>query len=393
MRFEFTPDQVAWRDEIRNFVKENLTPEILEEQRTGDPVLKGPLARAFLKKVEEKGWIGIGWPEEYGGMGQTWVKQLIFLEEFRYAGAPMIGMTLTSLAPTIMRVGSEEMKKEWIPRIVRGEVEMALGYSEPEAGSDLANLKTKAVAEGDEWVITGQKIWNSEAHRATHEFLACRTDPTAPKHKGISIILVPIHHPGVTIRPIYTWGDVRTNQIFFDDVRVPRGNLVGQLNQGWTYAMTALNLERFDIGIIADVRRLLEELVLFLKGTAIDGQVLAKDPVIRRSVAELHMEAEACRLLCYAAAWMLDVNQFPVQEMLMTKVLGSELKAKVGDVGTQILDLYGQLRQGSHRVPLHGALERIYRIAPFWRFGGGTNEIMRDIVAQRGLDLPRERAR
>lgn len=389
MRFEFSPDQLAWRNEIRDFLKENMTSEIASEQRAGDPIIKGPLAKEFVKRVEKKGWIGIGWPKEYGGMGETMVKQFIFLEEFRYARAPMIGMTLTSLAPTIMRVGSEEMKEEWIPKIIRGEVELALGYSEPEAGSDLANLKTKAIPDGDEFVINGQKIWNSEAHVATHEFLACRTDPTVPKHKGISIILVPIDHPGVTVRPIETWGDVRTNEIFFDNVRVPKSNLVGELNEGWSYAMMALNLERFDIGSIADVRRLLDELISFLKDTAIDGEILSKDKIVRHRIAELYMELEVCKLLCYVSAWMIDVNKVPIKEMLMSKIMGSELKAKVGDVGTKLMDFYGQLRQGSGRAPVNGDLERLYRIAPFYRFGGGTNEILRDTIAQKGLGLPR----
>ena len=392
MRFEFSPDQIAWRDEIRDFLKENMTPELELEMRKGDHYFmsRGPLAREFLKKVQDKGWIGISLPKEYGGMGETTVKHLIYLEEFRYARAPMIGMTFTSLVPIIIRVGSEEMKKEWIPKIVRGEVDLALGYSEPDAGTDLANLRTEAVLDGDEFVINGQKTWNSSAHIATHEWLACRTDPNVPKHKGISIILVPIDHPGITISPIYTWGGVRTNDAFFDNVRVPKRNLVGKLNEGWTYAMMALDLERLDIGIIGDVRRVLDDLILFLKGTVIDGEVLSKNKIIRHRIAALHMELEVCRLLCYFAAWLIDANKFSIKEMLMVKVMGSELKAKVGDVGTQVLDLYGQLRQFSRRVPLNGDLERLYRIAPFYRFGGGTNEIMRDTIAQKGLGLPRE---
>jgi len=363
MRFEFTEDQLVWRDEVRDFLRQNVTPELKEEKRNSDPVTNGPLAKAFLEKVEKKGWVGVGWPEEYGGMGETMIKQFIFMEEFRSAKAPAMGMTLTSLAPTIMQVGSEKMKKEWIPKIVSGEVELALGYSEPDAGSDLANLKTKAEIDGDEFVINGQKIWNSEGHVATHEFLACRTDPDAAKHKGISIILVPIDHPGVTVTPIHTWGDMRTNQVFFDNVRVPRDNLVGNLNEGWNYAMMALNLERFDIGSIADVRSLLVELVEFLKETTIDGEVLSKNILVRQHVAQLYAELELCKWLCYAAASIIDEKQFPIKEMLMGKIMGSELKAKVGDIGTQLMGLYGQLRQHSKWVPLNGDLERLYRVA------------------------------
>ncbi len=393
MRFEFTEDQIAWRDKIRDFLRQNVTPAIQQEKRNSDPITNGPLAKAFLEKVKKKGWIGIGWPKEYGGMGETMVKQFIFLEEFRTAKAPAIGMTLTSLAPTIMSVGSDEMKKEWIPKIVDGEIELALGYSEPDAGSDLANLKTEAVIDGDEFVINGQKTWNSEGHVATHEFLACRTDPDVPKHKGISIILVPIDYPGVKVLPIHTWGDVRTNEVFFDNVRVPRSNLVGNLNEGWTYAMMALNLERFDIGSIADVRRLLIEVVDFLKSTTVDGEVLSKNTIVRQRVAELYSELEICKWFAYAAAAMIDEKKFPMKEMLMGKVMGSELKAKVGDIGTQVMGLYGQLRQHSKWVPVNGDVERLFRVAPLFRFGGGTNEIMRDIIAQKSLKLPREGAR
>lgn len=389
MRFEFTAEELAWRDEVRDFIKDNMTPELEQEVLESDGVAKGPLAKKFLEKVAEKGWIGVGWPKEYGGMGYGMVKQFIFLEEMQYALAPRIGMTLTSLAPTIMRFGSEEMKKEWIPRIVRGEVELALGYSEPEAGTDLANLKTRAVLDGDEYVINGHKLWNSEAHVATHEFLACRTDPQAPKHKGISIILVPIDHPGVTVRPIDTWGDVRTNEVFFDNVRVPRKNLLGEPNKGWSYAMNALALERFDIASVAIQRRLLDELVKYLKETVLDGRVLARDTVIRHRVAGLFVELEVGKMLFYLAAWKIDQGEVPVKEAAMGKIFSSELRAKVCDVGMQVMSLYGQLRTGSRRVPVLGLIERYYRIAPFYRFGGGTNEILRDIIAQRGLGLPR----
>jgi 3-oxocholest-4-en-26-oyl-CoA dehydrogenase alpha subunit len=393
MRFEFTKDQIEWRDEVRDFLRVNVTPELKKERRELGPVVNGPLGKAFLKKVDKNGWLGIGWPKEYGGKGETMMKQFIFLEEFRVADAPWLGMTLTALTPTIMKVGSEEMKKEWIPKIVKGEVELALGYSEPDAGSDLAALTTEAVIEGDEFVINGQKTWNSEAHIATHEFLACRTDPDAPKHSGISIILVPIDYPGVTVVPIHTWGDIRTNEIFFDNVKVPLKNLVGELNEGWKYAMMALNLERFDIGSIADVRRMLIDVICFLKETTIDGEVLSKNIMIRQRVAELYAELEVCKWLCYAAAWMIDEGRMPTGKMLMVKIMGSELKTKFSDLGMQMMNLFGQLRQYSKWVPLHGELERLYRMSPTWRFGGGTNEILRDIIAQTELKLPREGTR
>ncbi len=393
MRFEFTDDQIEWRNEIRDFLYENNTSAIQEELaslETGGH--GGPLSKAFIEKIKEKGWIGIGWPKEYGGMGESAVKQLIFIEELKSANAPHLGLTLTSLAPTILAVGSEEMKKEWVPKFISGEVELALGYSEPDAGSDLANLRTEAVIDGDEFKINGHKTWNSHATVSTHQWLACRTDPNAKKHKGISIILVPIDDPGVKIVPIKTWGDVTTNEIFFDNVRVPRSNLVGNLNEGWTYSMMALNLERFDVGSIADGIALLPKLIRYLKETSIDGEVLSKNKDIRKQIAKLHTELEMTKWINYAAASQIDDGKSAIKEMLMTKIWGSELRAQIGDIGTQALNLYGQLRQHSKWVPVNGSVERSYRLAPFLRFGGGTNEIMRDLIAQMELKLPREGA-
>jgi alkylation response protein AidB-like acyl-CoA dehydrogenase len=389
MRFEFTEDQIKWRDEIRSFLIQNITPDLRQEMREVPEPEEGPLTKVFQKKVAEKGWNKVSWPVEYGGMGGTTFKQFILAEEFRYAHAPWLGMTMSSLGPTILNVASEEMKKEWIPKIVSGEVTFALGYSEPDAGSDLANLKTEAVIDGDEFVINGQKTWNSEGHVATHEFLACRTDPNVAKHKGISIILVPIDYPGVTISPIETWGTMTTNDAFFDNVRVPRSNLVGNLNEGWLYAMIALNLERLDIGSVAEMRSFLDEVIIFLKEKTIDGETLSKNTLIRQQIAELYTELEACKWLNYASAVMIDENKYPLKEMLMSKIWTTEIRTRFSYFATQALDLYGQLNQFSKWVPLNGDVDRFYRLHPVHRFGAGTNDVLRDVIAQKGLKLPR----
>ncbi len=254
MRYDFTPEQLAWRAEVRAFVREHLTPALLDELRESGNEGQGPLARAFVLKLRDRGWWGLPWPKEYGGLGRSAIEQWMFVDELEGAGAPMLPLTVTSVAPTIMRVGSEEQKQHWLPRIKAAEVEFALGYSEPEAGTDLAALRTRAVLDGDHWVINGQKMWNTMAHTATHNWLAIRTEPDAPKHKGISMMIVPMDAPGVTVQPIYVWPGLRTNALFLDNVRVPRDHLIGERGMGFYYAAMALNFERLSIGSVAMTR-------------------------------------------------------------------------------------------------------------------------------------------
>ncbi len=388
MEFEFTEKQRALQQEVRDFIKENATPELMEEIKDNTGAY-GPHYKVWIKKLAGKGWLGAGWPKEYGGLGWGAFEQWIVNDELDYAGVPGAGTGVTMMGPTIMRVASEEMKKEYLPRIISGEVEFVLGYSEPNAGTDLASLKTKAVIDGDDFVINGQKIWNSAAHFGTHEWLAVRTDTDAPKHKGISVIIVPMDSPGITVRPLWTWGDVRTNETFFDDVRVPRKNLVGELNQGWYYITAALDFERVAIGPSGQMRRLLEKMVEYVKETQYQGQVLSKHPVVRQQLAGLANDLKVNRLFSLKCAWMVDQGVIPNKEAQMVKVFSTELRTKLADVGMQIMGLYGQLKTGSKWAPLAGEIEHFYRAAPFLRFGGGTNEVLRDIVARRGLGLPR----
>ena len=388
MDFEFTEEQKAWREEIRRFIKENATPGLYEEIReAGGETSSGPETRAWTKKLVEKGYYGVGWPKEYGGQGKGAIEQWMLQDELAYAGLPGGGTGLTMMGPTIMRVASDEMKKEYLPRILKGEIRFALGYSEPDAGSDLARLDCRAVMDGDEIVINGQKIWNTGAHTCTHEWLAVRTDPNVPRHKGISVVIVPLDSRGITIKPTYTWAGVRTNQVFFDDVRVPRKNLVGEANQGWYYIVSALDFERVAVGNNGDLRRLFEEFRAFLKETKINGQCLAEDPVIATKLASIAIDLQACRLLSLRNAVMIDKGQIPNAEASMVKVFNSELKVRMGDLGMQILGLYGQLKTESKWAPLAGRIEKLYRMGPVHCFWGGTNEIQRDIIARRGLRL------
>ncbi len=388
MEFEFTEKQRAWQQEVHHFIKENATPELMEELKDNTGA-NGPHHQAWIKKLADKGWLGAGWPREYGGLGWGAFEQWIVNDALDYAGVPGAGTGVTQIGPTIMRVASDEMQKEYLPRIISGEVEFVLGYSEPNAGTDLASLKTRAVIDGDEFVINGQKIWNSGAHYCSHQWLAVRTDTDAPKHEGISVLIVPMDSPGITVRPLWTWGDVRTNETFFDEVRVPRKNLVGEINQGWSYITMALDLERTAIGPTGRMRRLLENLVEYARETQHQGQTLSRHPVVRQQLASLASELKVSRLFSLKCAWMFDQGVIANKEAQMVKVFNTELRTRLADVGMQTMGLFGQLRKGSNWAPLAGEIEQFYREAPFLRFGGGTNEVLRDIIARRGLGLPK----
>jgi alkylation response protein AidB-like acyl-CoA dehydrogenase len=318
------------------------------------------------------------------------MEQYIFGEEMALAGAPAMRLAITSVAPTIMRTGTEQQKQRWLPPIVKGAIDFAVAYSEPDAGTDLAALKTRAALDGDEWVINGQKIWNTGAHAASHNWVAVRTEPEAPKHKGISMMIVPMDRPGITVQPLWTWSGIRTNAVFFEDVRVPRDHLVGERGMGFYYAMMALDFERVMIGSTGMLRRFLDELVAFVRRTRRDGRPLGTVPWVRRALAELDMRVEVGRQIGLLNAWLIDQGEVPTKEGSIAKVYVTELNAHLASVGMDILGLAGQLAADEPAAPLHGRLQWLYTIAPMQRFGGGTNEIQRIIIAQRGLGLPRK---
>ncbi len=390
MRYEFTPEQLAWRDEVRAFVRGTVTDALRAEMRQAGNEGEGPLARAFHQELFAKGWWGVAWPKEYGGLGKNAVEQFIFIEEMELAGAPGMRLTITSVAPTILRIGTEEQKAQWLPPILRGELEFAVAYSEADAGTDLASLKTRAVLDGDDWVINGQKLWNTGAHTATHNWVAVRTEPDRPKHQGLSMMIVPMNRPGITVQPLWTMSNIRTNAVFFDNVRVPRDYLIGERGQGFYYAMMALDFERIQIGSAGLLARLLGELKDFVRRTTRDGKALGRIAWVRRALADLEMRVEVGRLLGLLNAWLIDQGVVPTKEGAMSKVYVSELNAHFASTGLDILGLAGQLAPTDPAAPLHGRLQWLYTIAPLQRFGGGSNEVQRLIVAQRGLGLPRK---
>ncbi|MGJ3507987.1 acyl-CoA dehydrogenase family protein [Enemella sp. A6] len=389
MDFDLNPDQREWLAEVRTFLAENVTDALRAELAEHDLEYPDGELAAFRRKVGELGWFGLNWPVEYGGLGLSPIHQHLLVSEFEYWGVPGPDLTVTSVAPMIMRHGTEQNKAEFLPPIARGEMICAVGYSEPDAGTDLASLRTKAVRDGDEWVITGQKIWNSGAQRSTHEWLCVRTDPEAPKHKGISVIIVPIDAPGVEIRPIWAWSDYRTNAAFFDQVRVPVTNLIGEENKGWQYITGALDLERGALTNAGDLRRAVDDLLALARQPRTDGRVPTDDPVLRRKLMELEADVEVARVMGYEAASLLDDGIIPSVEVSAEKIFTSELRQRIADVAMQVLGSDGLLSGRGEQAPPQARFERLYRISPLLRFGAGTNEVLRDVIAQRGHGLAR----
>ena len=377
--FELDDEQRAWVAEVRQFLDANVTAALRAEMAEHGLEHQGGELTAFRRKIGEKGWFGLNWPKEYGGLGLTAMHQHLLMSEFEYVGVPGPDLTVTSVAPMIMRHGTEQNKKEFLPGVARGEIVFALGYSEPNAGTDLASLRTRAVRDGDEWVINGSKIWNSGAQRSTHEWLCVRTDPDAPRHRGISVIVVPIDSPGIEIHPLYAWSGYRTNETFFRDVRVPVTNLVGELNMGWTYITGALDLERGALINVGDLRRALDELTAL----ATDP-----DPAFGRRLAQAEADVEVARLMGLEAASMLDSGRIPSVEVSVEKIFTSELRQRIADLALDLLGPEGLRAHRSAGAPLDGFFERLYRVSPLMRFGGGTNEVLRDVIAQRGHKMP-----
>ncbi len=388
MDFELDAEQQAWLTEVRQFLDENVTAELKSELAAHDLEYLGGEVGAFRRKIGAKGWFGLNWPTEYGGLGLSAVHQHLLMREFEYRGVPGPDLTVTSVAPMIMRHGTETNKTEFLPPIARGEMICAVGYSEPEAGTDLASLRTRAVRDGDDWVITGSKIWNSGAQRSTHEWLCVRTDPDAPRHRGISVIIVPIDLPGIEIRPLIAWSGYRTNEVFFRDVRVPATNLIGEVNRGWTYITGALDLERGALTNAGDMRRALDDLLAVVRAPLRDGTIPAMNPDFRRRIAAAEADVEVATLMGYEASSLLDSGTIPSIEVSVEKIFTSELRQRIADLALDMLGTDGLLAHRAPHAPLDGKFERLYRTSPLMRFGGGTNEVLRDVIAQRGHGMP-----
>jgi hypothetical protein len=383
--FELTPEQQQLQRTVFHYLQTKLPPG-LEEELEVEFEGGGPIYKQFLKQLGADGWLGIGWPKEYGGQDRSPIEQYIFFNVCTgYYRIPVPMLTINTVAPTIMQSGTPEQKKHFLPAILKGELTIAIGYTEPEAGTDLASLKTTAVKDGDDYIINGQKVFTTLAQFSDYIWLAARTDPQAPKHKGISMFMVDVKTPGVTIQPMYTLSDLKTNTTFFDNVRVPRESLVGEENKGWRYINHQLALERIGLVPHSAPVRYLELISEWVK-----EKKLSNNPWIRNKLAEMAVETEVLRLLNFRVAWMLTHGRAPHIESAAIKAFGSEQAQRVLGDCFQIMGLFGQLQTGSKWVPFKGRLEIMMRVSLVFTFGGGANEVLRDIVAM-GLGLPASR--
>ena len=391
MEFRFTPAQEAFRQELRDFLRAELGDlEARSVDRGG--VTGGRYSQEFSKKLSRRGWVGLAWPKEFGGQGLGHIERLVYNEEMTYWRAPT-GWHFTAerqMGPSIIMVGTEEQKRELLPAIIGGDVCFCIGYSEPGAGSDLAGVQTRAVADGDDFVVSGQKIWTSGAHNATHCWLAVRTDPDAPKHKGVSVLIVDMKSPGIIVRPLYNlMNSHEFNEVFFDHVRVPQRNLVGGLNQGWYVVASNLDFERAGIERVIENELLFNRVLKYARRGKADGASLNVTDAIRHRLAEMALEFQVGRLLSYRVAWMMSQGKVPNYEASQAKVFGSELSQRVTGLLMQVLGPYGQLEAQSAWAPFEGSVERTFLSALSDTIRGGTSEVMRNIIATRGLGLPR----
>ncbi|MCH7785881.1 MAG: acyl-CoA dehydrogenase family protein [Chloroflexi bacterium] len=394
MDFRFTEKEEDFRRELLEFFDQEL-PDDWDPLGQPSPYSpeRLPFTKAMSTKLAEKGWLTLAWPKEHGGQARSHMEQLVYREEMSYRSVPGSDLGVGAISwvgPILMIAGTEEQKKEHLPPIARAEKYWCTLYSEPGSGSDLASLQTQAVRDGDDYIINGSKIWTSAGHIADWGWLAARTDNDAPKHRGISMFLLDMKTPGVSVRPIYNMaGSHEFNEVFFDNVRIPKQNLVGEENRGWYTLAVALDFERSGVGYSASARRTLEALSGYVKETKRNGRLLADDPIIRNKLAERAVEAEISRWLSYRVAWMQSQGMAPNAEASMSKLFGTELTQRVAQTGMEILGLAGQLSKDSAWAPLEGNIQRMYLTSVSSTIAAGTSEIQRNIIATRGLGLPR----
>ncbi len=388
MYIDLTPEQKELRDELRRYFQALMTPALEAETTGGEG--GGPLFRKAMKKLGADGWIGIGWPEQYGGQGRSPAEQYIFAEEAQRSGFPLPFLTISTVGPTIQQFGTEEQKAEYLPRILKGEIFFAVGYSEPEAGTDLASLKTRAERNGDGWTINGHKLWTSLADHADYIWLAARTDPQAPKHQGLSMFIVGTQLEGYSFTPINTVAGIKTNATYYDNVRVSEAALVGEPGSGWTLIVNQLNHERVSLFHCGTMERLLAETVAFCRKTKLDdGSRMIDEPWVQMTLAEVDAKVEILKLMNWKQAWNMSNDSLDYAEASTVKVYGSELYIDGYHLLLKVLGQAGYLRRGTEGGVLKGKVERMYRAMLVLTFGGGTNEVQRDIISVAGLGMPR----
>ncbi len=388
MYLAYTDEQRALRDELRGYFADLMTPELEEELATSEG--GGPVARMAVRRMAKDGWLGIGWPTEYGGQGRSAVEQLIFYDEAQRAGVPVPFLTINTVGPAIQHFGTDEQRDFYLPRILAGEILFSIGYTEPNAGTDLGSLTTRGEVDGDTLVINGQKIYTSLVDHADYVWLACRTTPGGGKHDGISIVIVPTDSSGFSYSPIQTMGDARTFATYYDDVRVPIDNVVGGLDNGWQVIVTQLNFERVSLCAPGQLERVYVATRRWAQQTTLpDGRRVVDQEWVRVHLARVHAKLEALRLINWKVAWSTAQGITRVEDSSATKVYGTEAYCECYGLLLEIAGSAGLLKRTAPGAHLRGRLERAYRGTLILTFGGGTNEIQRDLIAMFGLKMPR----
>ena len=388
MYLAYTDEQEQLRQELRAYYDRLLTPEVEEELARSRGV--GPVMRRIVRQMGADGWLGIGWPVEYGGQGRSAIEQFVFFDESMRAGAPVPMLTVNTVGPTLMQFGTSGQRAEFLPRILKGEIHFCIGYTEPGAGTDLAALTTTAVRDGGEYIINGQKVFTSLASDANYIWLATRTDPEAKKHKGISMFLVPMSTPGISVTPMHLLSEHDINHTFFDDVRVSADALVGEENQGWTLITNQLNHERVTLCSPGIVERILTEVQRWAQETKLaDGRRVIDQEWVRGNLARVRARLEFLRLINWKVAWTATQGHLDVADASSIKVFGTEFYLEAFRLCFEVIGERGYLQDGSPDALLRGRLERSYRSLLILTFGGGTNEIQRDLIATFGLGFPR----
>ncbi|MCW2709767.1 MAG: Acyl-CoA dehydrogenase, long-chain specific, mitochondrial precursor [Frankiales bacterium] len=383
MYLDYTPAQHELRDQLRAYFAGLLTPAVKEAIATEGH--NGPTSLEVRQKMGADGWLGIGWPREYGGQGRSVLEQFVFFDEATRAQAPVPMIALNTVGPTLMRHGSDEQKDAFLPRILAGTLDVAIGYTEPGSGTDLASLRTKAERQGDEFVVNGNKVYTTGGLTADYVWLAARTNPDAPKHKGISILLVDTKTPGFSATPIVTVGGEVTSATYYEDVHVPASMVVGNVDEGWRLITSQLNHER--VALAAMGGRSLE-LFEAVRQWAVDEGVI-EVPWVRQTLARVYARLDALKLLNWRMAWKTDAGTLTPADASAGKVFGSETDIESYRLLLEIIGRAGMVQKGSPAAELAGVLEKAYRSAPVRTFGGGSNEVQREILVQTALGLPR----
>ena len=388
MEIGYTPEQLAMQQELRAYYEKLLDPATVAELHASHAVGEAP--RRIWKQMCADGWAGIGWPKEYGGQGRSAIEQFIFFDESMRAGAPVPMLTLNSVGPTIMAFGTDEQKADYLPRILAGDIHFCIGYSEPGAGTDLASLKTRAVRDGESYVINGQKMWTSLSSDADYCWLAVRTDPDAAKHKGISMILVPMDTPGITLSPLNLLGTHDINAVFFEDVVVPAANVVGGENHGWKLITNQLNHERVTLFASGVMDRALTEVTQYAQETKLpDGRRVIDQSWVQYNLAKLQAKVEVVRLMNWQVAWEATQGVLDIGHCSALKVYGSQLNMEGYQLLMEILGPVSYLEPDAPGAVLKSRIQQGTRGSIILTFGGGVNEMQRDLISQFTLGFPR----